>query len=189
LVSATLGLLLLASSGSSAELGAQISHELAAGWDFAPTKAFGSLDEYFGSSIALRGSLGPAASSRLSARFDADVLLFRLHARTLHTPGTCGPQGPCQGIFDDQSRAIVGLTADGVVNLTANGSLYAIGGLGVYDVIALGPSIHLGALFGGGLTFPHGRTSRFVFEATLHELAPRAGGPTWFAPLTLGLRF
>jgi hypothetical protein len=165
--------------------GAQQFYELAAGWSpVAPAPA--SSTSAFSAGPSFRGSIGQPVAARASVRFDADAMFFRLH---LVRPDPCpDPVCPVRH-YNDYTRAVFAVTANGLVSFDSRRVFSLLAGLGVYDVNAKDNSIHFGGSAGVDMAIPVGRRYRPFVEATWHGLATKGSGPSWVAPFAVGLRF
>jgi len=173
----------LAISAASAE--AQRFYELAGGWN-AVAQAASSGTDRFGSGPYLRGSVGLSVAPRTRIRFDGDAMVFRLQTEA---PVPCPSQGCPHAFYDNHTRGVAALTANGLLSLDSREFWYLIGGLGAYDIETQVNSLHVGASVGVGLGIPVGLHDRVVIEATWHGLAPNSNGPGWLVPISVGFRF
>ncbi len=164
---------------------AQQFREIAAGWTGVAAAPASDANK-FEPRPYVRGSIGNVLAPRVRIRFDADAMFFRLG---LQEYPPC-PLGGCgRKFYEDHTRGIVGLTANALVGLDPREIVYVIGGIGAYGAFAEQNTLEVGASAGAGVAIPVGVHWRAFAEATWHILVPNRGGPSWVAPLAVGLRF
>lgn len=164
---------------------AQLFGELVGGWNYVPTFSSGPT---YASGSAVRVSVGWKVAQNFSWRIDAFANQFEAKDDFAYPCPSFG----CSPSVHLHSASITGLTANGLVSVDPRGIFYLIGGAGFYvvDITNIASSEqHFGVSAGAGIAVPMGSRLRGVVEARWHSLHVDTTGPTWFAPITVGLRY
>jgi hypothetical protein len=162
---------------------AQTFVELGGGWNFVGSASSGTS---YGGGSSFRASIGWQAATNFRWRIDALTNEFdnkTILAQPCPSFGCSGP--PVYG----PSEHVNGLTANGLVNVDQRGILYVIGGAGIYDAHAQKEDWLFGVSAGAGIAIPVVPHLHAVVEARWHGLLGSTSGPTWFVPITVGLRY
>ena len=159
--------------------------ELGGGSNYAQT--LGSGPTYV-SGYNLRASIGWKVASNFSWRIDAFTNDFESKDNYNYPCPTFG----CPASVHLHDERVNGLIASGLVNFDPRGIFYMIGGAGFYGVNNVSVTVsetHFGLSAGAGIAVPMGSSLRGVVEARWLNLYGETAGPTWFVPITLGVRF
>lgn len=162
---------------------AQAYVEVGGGWNYV---APGRATVTYGNSFNARASVGRRVTPRMSWRIDALVSQFDVADAAPQPCPLVGCQGPG---YSFQHENINGLSGNALVSLKPSGSLYVIGGAGLYDVSAQASELHLGVSGGAGLAIPVATRLHAVLEVQWHQLIGFTAGPSWLVPVTVGLRY
>jgi hypothetical protein len=131
-------------------------------------------------------SIGRELASKFRVRFDAAVTQFD-HEMPVFPP--CPIGGCTQSFYNTKTNGVIGLTANGLVNLDPRGIVYLIGGAGVYNAYVPSAELHIGVSAGAGIVVPVGARLHAFAEARWHDLFGGTLGPSWLVPITVGLRY
>jgi len=162
---------------------AQTIVEVGAGWNYAGT---GPLGVPYSHGWTARVSVGPQLTS--SFRLRVDGIMSQVVDSVQFFP-PCAFPGCTHAYYNAETVNIVGVVANGILNLDRRGIFYAIGGVGAFDVNARDHDLHMGVSAGAGIAVPVGAGLRAVAEAKWNGLLGGTTGPSWFVPVTLGLRY
>jgi hypothetical protein len=151
--------------------------------------------EHYTRGFAVQASVGRQLLPRLALRLDAFASRFDDTRPTVTynypcLPSGCGPNTPTPGFVEPVGMA--GFTANWLVNVNPQGSLYVITGGGAYYLYqhpSAEGSVRLGMSVGAGVSVPVGSRSHAFVEARYHGLVGAPSLPTWLLPLTFGIRF
>ena len=166
-----------------ATVSAQTIVELAGGWNYLGT---GPLGVPYTHGWTARVSVGPQLASNFLLRIDGILSQF-VDSVQFFPP--CAFPGCSHAYYNAETVNIVGVVANGTLNVDRRGIFYLIGGVGAYDVNARDHDLHMGLSAGAGIAVPVGAGLRAVAEARWNGLLGGTTGPSWFAPITFGLRY
>ena len=124
----------------------------------------------------------------IRCRMRFDVLGIQFDHNVQYLP-PCPSSGCTHSYYRVQSNSVVGLVANGVLNVDPRGILYLVGGPGAYDAFAPSAELHLGVGAGARIAVPVGASLRVFAEARWHHLSGGAVAPSQFVPITIGLRY
>jgi hypothetical protein len=168
---------------------AQAFFELGGGWNYLPPAPDEGTRVH---SFNARASVGWRLAPRFRLRIDAFTSQFSFRGQYIPPcVFSCFAGGGDYYVTDPVG--VVGLTANGLLNVDPGGILYVIGGVGFYDAFITSrwparPGLRLGASAGAGIAVPiRGRLRGFV-EARYHTFSVTTD-PSWMLPITVGLRF
>lgn len=164
---------------------AQMFVELGGGWNYVPTLPTGA-NYLSGSNV--RASIGWTVAPNFRWRIDASTNQFDSKD---NRPLPCPTFGCSPSDYINSGR-VNGLTASGLVGVDPRGIFYVIGGAGLYDVNNASLTVterHFGISAGAGVALPIGSRLRGVVEARWQGLLGDPPGPSWFMPITVGLRY
>jgi hypothetical protein len=164
---------------------AQRSLELAAGWDFMSKAVYGDANAA-NPYLAFRASAGEALAPHFRLRLDADAMLVDFRQR-VNQP--CGPIGCDSPSLNHLTRRVYGVSANGLVDLESTGTLYALGGAGLYDAFTTRQTVQMALSGGLGMTLATAPGYRVVLETTGHFFGSKGAAPSWMVPVSLALRF
>ena len=176
---ALLGFLLLLASPARA----QSFVELGGGWNYLATPP---ATNTYTNSFNVRASVGQPISPNFVVRFDATLIQFD---RNFPIIAPCLPGVECNVAPGDELTDVVGLAVSGLVSLDQRGIFYLTGGAGLYDTRTSTGEVRLGFSGGAGIAVPLRKGLRAVVEARCFSLIDSSRAPSWFAPVTVGLRF
>lgn len=162
---------------------AQTIVEVGAGWNYPGTGPFGLP---YTRGWTARVSVGPQLAQNFLLRIDATMSQFR---DSVQFSPPCPSPGCTHAYYNAESVNVLGVVANGILNLDRRGIFYLIGGVGAYDVNARDHALHVGLSGGAGIAMPIGARLRAVAEARWNGLVGNTTGPSWFAPVTFGLRY
>lgn len=201
-VSMSLGLAFPLGSPSAAQ--GQMVYAFAGGLNVARTVPgpYPPFPAHTANGFALQASVGRRLAGRWTWRLDVFASQFQLTQPSDFAGVMCvfnPPPGTCCGICPRGTTTgvvgVAGLAPSGLVSLTR-----AASGFGMY--LFAGPetaywyqhpdvrgALRFGGSSGVGLTVPVGGRIQAVVEARYHALIDAPSQPTWFLPVTFGLRF
>jgi hypothetical protein len=162
---------------------AQTIVEVGGGWNYPGT---GPSGETYSHGWTARVSVGPQLASNFLLRIDGIMSQF-VDSVQFYPP--CPFPGCTHAYYNAQTVNILGVVANGILNVDHRGIFYLIGGAGAYDVNARDHDLHMGLSAGAGIAVPVGPRLRAVAEARWNGLVGGTTGPSWFAPVTFGLRY
>ena len=162
---------------------AQTIVEVGGGWNYPGT---GPSGETYSHGWTARVSVGPQLASNFLLRIDGIMSQF-VDSVQFYPP--CPFPGCTHAYYNAQTVNILGVVANGILNVDHRGIFYLIGGAGAYDVNARNHDLHMGLSAGAGIALPVGPRLRAVAEARWNGLVGGTTGPSWFAPVTFGLRY
>ena len=178
-VSVGLGLLLVGPRPAHA----QQFIELGGGWNYMSPAPEGQI---YSGGFNLRASIGSQLSPHLLVRFDAFMADFQVKTQVFPP---CAFPGCTHAYYDESSGGEAGLTANVLLNVDPRGIFYLTAGTGLYDLY-FGPArVRMGVSAGAGIAVPIRGRFRIFAEARDHVLLGGDSGPSWLAPLTVGVRF
>lgn len=131
-------------------------------------------------------SVGRVFTQRIRMRIDMLGAQFN-HSVQYYPP--CPFPGCSRAYYTRESNTIVGLVLSSVLNVDPRGILYLTAGPGMYEAFLSSAELHIGVSAGAGVAIPLGHRLRAVTEVSWHDLFGRTTGPSWFAPITVGLRY
>jgi hypothetical protein len=179
---ATLGVCCLAAWGGRAA--AQSSLAIGAGWNYLARPPLGNS---YHRGFNLLAAVGGRPGERIFLRGD---LVIMQYDRLFPFNGPCPPGGCTTPPTPVSVRSnTFGLLANVVVHLDPRGYTYLVGGIGGYGVHVLQTNLRAGVAAGVGINVPLGNQLRGFVEVRLHELVESSLGPTWYLPITFGLRY
>jgi len=157
--------------------------EIGAGWTHLASSH--ALSEKIGNGANVRASIGVPLTPRVSGRLDLAGTFF--HRKSEYFP-PCPAPGCSHPFYTSDANAVLGLTANDLLNIDQRGVFYLIGGPGVYLADGRASELHLGGDAGVGVSIPFGGMHALV-EAKVSRLFGSTTGPPWMVPVSLGLRF
>lgn len=163
----------------------QTYFELGGGWTYL-TQTGPSSSGTYSHGINGRVSVGQEIAPNLRIRLDVVGIQFN---RNVQYFPPCASPGCTRPYYTTQSNDVVGVVANGLVNVDPRGILYLIGGPGLYSASVPSAEWHVGVSAGAGITVPVGARLRAFTEARWHYLFGSTTGPSQLFPITVGLRY
>ena len=142
-----------------ATVSAQTIVEIGGGWNYPGT---GPSTQSYTAGWTARASVGGQLAPNFLIRVDGIMSQFVTSVQFLPP---CAFPGCTHAFYNKESVSIVGVMANGILNVDRRGIFYLIGGVGAYDVNAQDHDLQVGLSAGAGIAVPLGTRLRAVGEA------------------------